>query len=304
MKKPHKFAPAFTVVEILIASAIMAVLVAVILGITSSVLTAWNNASNSLSRNFESRVSLDLIVQDLEAALFRSDGSIWMVSQAQPVTNDAIGNGTFEYLKFFTVAPDRPEGPGDVSAVAYFVANRNPFGSSTGSGTTLNLYRVVLDGKTTFEDVLGNLDSPATDALLVPSNDAGFSAAFLANNVIEFRVEFTLQTKTTNSTGGKVVEQYLTRTINSGFFSPLGVPDNKTPSPPPGGIVEFPSEYNGQKIQKPLYADVYIRIIDDEGLRILEADAAPPSGTTEFDDFIRSHSELFSRRVHFINNPI
>jgi hypothetical protein len=52
---------------------------------------------------------------------------------------------------------------------------------------------------------------------------------------------------------------------------------------------------------KPLYADIMLTMITDEGLEILQNMAAGRSGTgyTDAEDVVREHGQKFMRRVQF-----
>ncbi|MEM7012306.1 MAG: prepilin-type N-terminal cleavage/methylation domain-containing protein, partial [Verrucomicrobiota bacterium] len=69
---------AFTLLEILIATFVMALLVGVVLQITTNVLGLWNSSTGRLSANYSAQVVLDLVAQDLESAIFRADGNEWL----------------------------------------------------------------------------------------------------------------------------------------------------------------------------------------------------------------------------------
>lgn len=63
----------FTIVELLVATAVTAVLVALMITMTSGVLTAWNRTSGALTANNQGKIVLDQVAQDLQAAVFRYD---------------------------------------------------------------------------------------------------------------------------------------------------------------------------------------------------------------------------------------
>lgn len=79
MRQPTKRAiPAhsgFTIVELLVATAVTAVLIGLMVTMTSGVLTAWNRTSGTLTANNQAKIVLDQVGQDLQAAFFRYDSS-------------------------------------------------------------------------------------------------------------------------------------------------------------------------------------------------------------------------------------
>jgi len=81
---------AFTVVELLVAAAITAVLAALLITITTTVLGSWDRSRSGLVANNQAKIALDQIAADLEAAVFRLDGRVWL---AATVEEDQSGQG-------------------------------------------------------------------------------------------------------------------------------------------------------------------------------------------------------------------
>ena len=75
----HRVTQGFTLVEILTATAIMAVIVGFVMTIMTQVLDVWNSSSDELELSGQAQVGLDLLKQDLQQAYFRHDGTQWMV---------------------------------------------------------------------------------------------------------------------------------------------------------------------------------------------------------------------------------
>lgn len=65
----------FTIVELLVATAVTAVLAGLLLAMTSGVLTAWNRTSGALSANSQAQMIFDLMTEDLQAAIYRRGGN-------------------------------------------------------------------------------------------------------------------------------------------------------------------------------------------------------------------------------------
>ena len=72
-------ATSFTLIEVLVAAALTAVLAAVALAAVSGVLSHWNRTAGRLATAAEARLVLEQLAQDLQGAIFRSDGNIWLV---------------------------------------------------------------------------------------------------------------------------------------------------------------------------------------------------------------------------------
>lgn len=76
----HAKCRAFTIVELLVAIGITAILVTLMLIVTINVLNTWNRTSGSLSAGNQARLVLDQITTDLEGAILRRDDHVWMAA--------------------------------------------------------------------------------------------------------------------------------------------------------------------------------------------------------------------------------
>src|SRR5215212_394471 len=71
---------AFTLLELLVAAAITALLAGFIAAIVQNVSVVWSRAGNRLGADAQARVVLDQLQVDLQGALFRDDGNVWMAA--------------------------------------------------------------------------------------------------------------------------------------------------------------------------------------------------------------------------------
>ena len=165
MKKPTIFAGtrrrtkrAFTLIEIMVATAIMVVLVGLVIQITSQVLNVWTRSSGRLSALASARVAMELITQDLETAVFRNNGMQWI--HAQNAELSAAGGTTNTVsLRLFSPALDRPEGPGDICGIGYLLRFADPVtGEESGDDRLFVLYRKIVNAERTFNDLMGAID--------------------------------------------------------------------------------------------------------------------------------------------------
>lgn len=74
---------AFTIVELLVALGITAMLVTLMLTITVSVLNAWNQSSGTLSTGNQARFILDQIERDFDGIIIKKDGNNWLAATLQ-----------------------------------------------------------------------------------------------------------------------------------------------------------------------------------------------------------------------------
>ena len=129
-RRPVSSAPAFTILEMLVASAVMGVLVVILLGTLTTTLALWRNTDNKLTADREGRSAQLILGQDLANAIVPSNTNFY----PRLITN----SGTV-FLQFLTLKPQDYQdtnGVGDVCYVEYaVVANenrlvRNFFGSA------------------------------------------------------------------------------------------------------------------------------------------------------------------------------
>lgn len=89
MKRPQTKS-GFTLVELLVAAAITALLAAFVFAITSGLLSSWNRSRDVMASSNQATIALDQLVQDLEALVLRADGNTWL---AVTVTGEQTGQG-------------------------------------------------------------------------------------------------------------------------------------------------------------------------------------------------------------------
>lgn len=118
----------FTLVELLLAMAVTMILVLIVGGIVTNVLSTWGRSSGLLSANSEANAVLQSLQTDWEAALSRRDGNEWgyLVNEggSGPLTN--FNHAT--RLLFFSQVLDRQTADasgapihGELSAVSYLL---------------------------------------------------------------------------------------------------------------------------------------------------------------------------------------
>ncbi len=74
----------FTLVELLVASAITVVLAGLMIAILTQVSTTWARASGGLVASQQAELALEVLAQDLQSAVLRRDGRVWLLATVQP----------------------------------------------------------------------------------------------------------------------------------------------------------------------------------------------------------------------------
>ncbi len=77
---------AFTLLELLVAAALTALLAALLLGAVSGTMDHWSRTAGRIRVAEEARLGLDQLAQDLGAAIFRADGNVWLAATVLPDT--------------------------------------------------------------------------------------------------------------------------------------------------------------------------------------------------------------------------
>lgn len=174
-------------IEILVASAVMALLVGLVITITSQVLNVWNRSGGRLSANQEARIAMELLTQDLETAVFRNrrsatDNSEWFFLENSVIS----GSVNTVALNLFSPALDRPAGePGDICAITYELRLVNPItgaevplSAAPGQQVQFVLYRQLIEPQETFDHLLGR---PINWGSISPDD-------YLVGNIVEFNI--------------------------------------------------------------------------------------------------------------------
>ncbi len=181
---------AFTLIEIMSASAIMTIIVLTVLNITMNIVKTWDNASGELQTYFDAGVVANIIKEDLESLQVKRDGRAWL----QVAYPDDVGmlKGKDDLSKqplrppqimFYAPTLLRPrytrenmqnakdgnaatiiQIPGSLCAIKYQIALKSPFmTSSVNAGDNesqpnafYGFYRAVVDPESTALDCMGD----------------------------------------------------------------------------------------------------------------------------------------------------
>lgn len=164
----------FTLIEVMVATAIMIVIVLAVVTIAADTFKAYDKAVADLTTQSEARGALDALENDFQTAVIRPDGRCWMeviIPGSTTPTNvpKAVGNlqpVDHPIVMLFAAPPDRPRWSpvastprtafkGDVCAVAYRIGQRSPFDAPGDPiQQVYGVYRTIIDPEATFRDAL------------------------------------------------------------------------------------------------------------------------------------------------------
>ncbi len=179
---------AFTLIEIMAASAIMTIIVLGVLSITVNVLKTWNRASGQLQTYFDAGVVANIIQEDLESLKIKKDGRAWLQVSYPHAVGALTGENDMDFapmrppqIMFYAPTLLRPrytrdniasaqkdaahteQIPGSVCAIKYQLALKSPFMESSGNpgdgesqyNAFYGFYRTVIDPKSTAMECMG-----------------------------------------------------------------------------------------------------------------------------------------------------
>jgi type II secretory pathway pseudopilin PulG len=207
----------FTLIEVMVATAIMIVIVLAVVTIAADTFKAYDKAVADLTTQSEARGALDALENDFQTAVIRPDGRCWMEvvipgSASPNGVPRAVGNlqpADHPIVMLFSAPPDRPRWSpvatsprtafkGDVCAVSYRIGQRSPFDAPGDPiQQVYGIYRTIIDPEATFRDALPIIFSstPAltkspwdywSGARLVPNYSvSATSGAFQTRNLID-----------------------------------------------------------------------------------------------------------------------
>lgn len=89
---------AFTLLEVMLSSVLMAIIVGMVLSITTTVLNGWKRASDGASLEIQSRAALDYVATSLGSAVGSDDGRTWMFLEVEENSGRIDERMTLRYL--------------------------------------------------------------------------------------------------------------------------------------------------------------------------------------------------------------
>jgi len=364
----------FTVLELIVAVSVTAVLSGMLLLISRQVLETQSVSSAELERNQIAHFVLDQIQEDLQCALYRNDGNVWMAmsllnesdnsgswiepkksSLAKPPLNslriiqsdwpsdalqdaeiDSLGQGPFAksrfglagtWLRFFTQSPEldpQAKGDGAARAVSYQIIRYGITGSSN-SRKRYHLFRSDVSAKNTFEagynlhpendswygsdasnisvdsNFLGTPRVPSTliNPVIEEGGDYLPTSFSLATNIIDFGIRAYHLEKNSFGTGNLV---QIFPPIDQDSPGNLLAEEFLATSHIPYQVITDPTFY-----LFPDVVDVMVRVLSEEGARILESFENGDFPNTEEVDWwsiAEEHSKVYFRRIKIYGSGI
>ena len=321
MKIPRRvsFKPAFSLMELMVAMAITAIIVLVLVSITSIAVDTWNRSRAELRAARQAKVMVDTMARDFESLVVRRGTTYQWLSATSPSTVPAdpkLTSTNSSDLIFFCAPTDRYNGayinntsgsfPGDVSCVGYRSIYLDPL-KFNGTFRTFVLKRYLSSpsvnstlsstdphkGDDTFSNLLGstslgsNGGAFSTYLLNLETNPAT-NADYVCENVFQFVVTFNVEVMHNNSLTIVSVPVGQSSAQLTPSFSIMGN----------GIFTPFtPSGYTSAELQAGRVAsvDISLTIITDAGMEQLRSPR--PLSSTQQADFLTKNSFSYVKRV-------
>lgn len=294
---PYPRKRGFTLIELMVATAIMTLLVLAVMGVTSHVLSTWSSASGRLGANAEARSALQYLGDDLETLVVRPKRQVWLEVDYDNV--DVGGKTTrFPNISLVTATEHRLRSDtdyGNICAVNYQLAFRHPLvdGAELLPAPVAGLYRKVMSPSNTFSQVLTPqvpqgggepVDLASLKSIVEDGDEVVSFANFLNSNIVDLTVEFFAENIGTSSATVPV----LPIPANTPFIYADKIYNPVTKQP------------LNNDFGRLVYADIRMTVLSDEGSKLLAAAGAGLGGRSA-EDIISQYGTVFSRRVPILS---
>lgn len=202
LNTPHK--AAFTLLEILLATAITAILVVLLMAVIQNVLGIYSRMTGDPEMTAESRLAVRQLTRDLESLALQGDskGETLRMTPEPNGSIGLIGGESAVWLTFLSSATDRDNSEptridGSVRSVSYRLAYQNPIDDSNSqTDPEYALYRSIASAAHTLDNSLGKTNLQANYWAALPPSPSPTPLPptaidnYLAGGVVGFQVRF------------------------------------------------------------------------------------------------------------------
>lgn len=285
----------FTLVELLVALAITAVIVAMLVTITATALDGFTTSRNQVKAAREAKSAFDQLSRDLESLVVRADNNfewLWVATDSDAPGPNGNTSPSSAQAVFFTAATDRYNGQlntqqdrgGDVSTAAYKLLYRDPVSNSENPNfSSFVLYRQLINPDETFNQLLAKEDLQAVWRQGFESSLSD-SSNFVCENIYEFSLSFVIeyvQNEVTQTQRIMVLNSGGANSVNDFRLRGNGISANGNTN----------ADYADGRV---IAADLSLTVINDTALEALRGGGLP-AGTR--DAFLERNSYHYSRTI-------
>lgn len=249
LRKSNRRNHGFTLLELMVAMGITAVIVTVLVTVTGIATDTWTRSRSEIRASRQAKTMLDLLAKDFESFVSRrGNDSEWLYAAIDSsadlpnVVRNQGGSTEAPELIFFSAVTDRYLGQlgtetdkgGDVSCVAYASRFQDPVDPrGTAKTSSFVLYRLLVNPDETFKNLLGEEDLKT--AFNSYSNELTDRENFVCENVIQFTLTFLVEVTRSGGAGSASTVETARVTLGSGNssakfrLSGTGIDSNITP---------------------------------------------------------------------------
>lgn len=301
----------FTILELLVASAVSIILLGLFLMVSANILDVWGQSRDNLSSNAKARIILETLSRDLESAIIRNSSDVWL---ACDLLEDTRKSGNWEigvkekptgaesvkidfedpdsrtsdfrfgvagsWLRFFGSPVDASDtkSAGDINAIAYQIIRRKPHSLSSELDEGYNLYRSVVSSYETNEEI---------------KEDGGYFIDQFEGESYEGHAGEIISPNARSSLLARDIVD-----LGFVFYQKDSSGQNKILFPIQGGKKIFRVPADGI----PTSAQVFARILDEEGVKQISAYERGLVPTIDPDfwwNTVTQFSTVYTKRVQF-----
>lgn len=183
---------AFTMIELLVAMTVLALLIVMLMGLVDSSTKLWRENENRVDSFREARAAMGIISRDLGNIVSTSNTNYFLVNefdrqqQIQSQLKTTNLNGVMYFLAGMPKSAQSGDNRGNICQVGYFMAfgKNSAFG---GSATNMNLYRFFVESDDTFQAMTNQTNERVFGGNLNLETDD--RVELLARNVVRFSIE-------------------------------------------------------------------------------------------------------------------
>ncbi len=201
--------PAFTLLELLVAMAVLSLLVVVLMGMVDSATKLWRANENRVESYREARAALNLIAGDLKVALSSKNTNYFSTNIASEFGASTTDGAIFFLAALPQSSQDQGSSLGDVCQVGYYL-KYGKSGLGSAQQNTYGLYRFFRESNATFTNLLNNSGlflNSTTNVELLARNIPSFTLNYFS---VDTNGIITPWLQTTNSPVPSFVEVQIT----------------------------------------------------------------------------------------------
>jgi prepilin-type N-terminal cleavage/methylation domain-containing protein len=187
---------AFTLIELIVGMALLAMLLVMLLSIVDGAVKLWTSNENRVDSYREARAAINVISADLNSVVASTNTNYFSYNRTDKLPSSAVPPAKAGNMFFVSAQPkesqdadpasDKPANTSDLCVVGYFLAYDKV---STGSSvSSLNLYRYFLSSGAAFDSLRkGTLLQETLST--TPTSTSPTGTEVLARNITDFKIE-------------------------------------------------------------------------------------------------------------------